>query len=300
MPGVDIPTVRIGTGSATMDHMRVGRYLVDGEHPKEGGQAFVYFGSGAHERIAVKVARPSKWSHQRLRREIAVQTRLDHPNVLKIVDHDAEQGWYAMRRAVGSLEDLGPLPRSEWTRLRVGLLATAHAVVHAHECGYVHRDLSPANILIYADRWVVADWGFVCEPFRPAQRLTQPLERFGTPEFMAPELLVDPRDAKPSSDVFSIGRIAAWGTGQLTTPSEQAPGDQLAGWWRRLIDGAAAYDPAMRWTMQDVVTHLRARPALLSSDRADPTGREEVCPRCGSSIGRDSSERCLNCHWLSD
>ena len=41
------------------------------------------------------------------------------------------------------------------------------------------------------------------------QRMTQPLGRFGTPEFMAPELLLDQRDAKPPADVFSIGRIAA-------------------------------------------------------------------------------------------
>jgi hypothetical protein len=61
--------------------MRVGPYLVDKEHRKEGGQAFVYFGETGDQQIAVKVARPSKWSQQRMKREIAVQSRLDHPNV---------------------------------------------------------------------------------------------------------------------------------------------------------------------------------------------------------------------------
>jgi hypothetical protein len=51
--------------------MRVGPYLVDSEHRKKGGQAFVYFGEGGDQQIAVKVARPSKWSHQRMKREIA-------------------------------------------------------------------------------------------------------------------------------------------------------------------------------------------------------------------------------------
>lgn len=280
--------------------MRVGPYLVDTEHRKEGGQAFVYFGAGSDRQIAVKVARPSNWSHQRLKREIAVQSRLDHPNVLKIIRHDAENGWYAMSRAQGSLEDLGPFPRYEWTRLRVGLLAIAQAVTHAHERGYVHRDLSPANILIYPDRWVVADWGFVCEPFRPGQRMTQPLERFGTPEFMAPELLVDPRDAKPPADVFSIGRIAAWGTG-LRGDAVGEGEDQLTNWWRRLIEGAAAYEPKLRWTMREVLTHLRAQPRVVPAARiTSVAGGVEACPRCGSGAGRDGAEHCLSCHWMSD
>lgn len=269
---------------------------------KEGGQAFVYFGADGGRHIAVKVARPSNWSRQRLKREIAVQSQLDHPNVLKIIRHDATEGWYAMQRALGSLEDIGPFPPTEWTRLRVGLLAVSQAVAHAHDRGFVHRDLSPANVLVFADRWVVADWGFVCEPFRPGQRMTQPLERFGTPEFMAPELLLDPRRAKPSADVFSIGRIAAWGTDLLQTPGDPDHDDQLTRWWRRLIDGAAAYEPTLRWTMRDVLAHLRARPVLIpgSGRRPDPTGRQDVCPRCGSDSGRDRSERCVTCHCLSD
>ncbi|MGP0102106.1 MAG: protein kinase domain-containing protein [Solirubrobacteraceae bacterium] len=293
--------LHFGAFSRNNEYVQVGPYLVDGEHPKEGGQAFVYFGADGGKRIAVKVARPSNWSRQRLKREIAVQTRLDHPNVLKIIRHDAEGGWYAMRRALGSLEDLGPFPKSEWTRLRVGLFAVSQAVSHAHELSFVHRDLSPANILIFPDRWVVADWGFVCEPFQPGLRMTQPLERFGTPEFMAPELLLDPRDAKASADVFSIGRIAAWGTGFLQDPDEARDNDQLTGWWLKLIDGAAAYEPKLRWTMRDVITHLRAQPKVVSgATLKDPTGRCDVCPRCGSGLGRDGAERCLSCHWLSD
>jgi serine/threonine protein kinase len=85
--------------------------------------------------------------------------------------------------------------------------------------------------------------------------MTQPLERFGTPEFMAPELLLDPRDAKSPADVFSIGRIAAWGTGLLGGAGGE---DQLSGWWQRLIEGAAAYEPKLRWTMREVLTRLRA------------------------------------------
>jgi hypothetical protein len=130
--------------------------------------------------------------------------------------------------------------------------------------------------------------------------MTQPLERFGTPEFMAPELLLDPRDAKPSADVFSIGRIAAWGTGLLRDEGGQRE-DQLTGWWQRLIEGAAAYEPKLRWTMREVLTHLRGQPHVVSAGRiTSRAGVVEACPRCGSGVGRDGAERCLSCHWLSD
>jgi|ERR1035437_5027247 serine/threonine-protein kinase len=130
--------------------MRIGPYLVDEQPRIEGGQAFVYFGTGGRD-VAIKVARPSDWSRKRMRREIAIQRKLKHPNILPILDHDAERGWYATRRAISSLEDLGPFLRGEWTRFRVGLLAVAQAIGYAHALGYVHRDLSPANILIFAE-----------------------------------------------------------------------------------------------------------------------------------------------------
>lgn len=279
--------------------MRVGRYQVEEQSRKEGGQAFVYFSSDGSD-LAVKVARPSDWSRRRMRREISIQSKLVHPNILPILDHAADHGWYATHRALSSLDDLGPFPRDEWTRLRVGLLAVSQAVIYAHKRGYIHRDLSPANILIFADRWVVADWGFVYEKPKAGPRMTQPLERFGTPDFVAPELVFDPRNVETSADVFSIGRLAAWGT-----DIDQAGSDDdtpWLRWWRTLIDGATAYEPTLRWTMPDVLAHLRRGPALATGTTSTPIERAtgEACARCGSIAGRDHAERCLTCHWLGD
>jgi serine/threonine protein kinase len=284
-------------------YVRLGPYILEDSPRKEGGQAFIYFGRDRRSgtKVALKIARPSDWSLRRMKREIAVQSTLDHPNILPIIGHDGERRWYATLEATASLDDIGPFAKRDWTRFRVGLLGIASAVRYAHEAGYIHRDLSPGNVLIFPDRWVVSDWGFVYERPQSGPRLTQPLERFGTPDFMAPEMVTDPMNVTTAADVFSIGRIAVWGTG--LKPRETGPDDDgLVSWWRRFIDGTTPYDPQERWTMHDVVTHLRAKPVVLPNAAFEtPASRTpaEACPQCGSTRGRDAAGRCLSCHTLS-
>lgn len=292
--------------------MRFGPYSVDPHHRKEGGQAFVYFSEDPEtgEQVAIKVARPSEWSRKRMKEEIKVQKNLDHPNTLPILAHDEAFGWYATRRADCSLEEIGPFRRERWTYLRVGLMGVASAVRHAHTKGYIHRDISTGNVLVFKGGWAVADWGFVyARPTRGAPRMTQPLERFGTPEFMAPEMAVDPMNVREPADIFAIGRLAAWGTG-LRRGESHTDDNAVVSWWRRLIDGTTAYEPAMRWTMRDVEAHLRPKPSVVLGARrlppttlprsGGPTPRaDDPCPHCLSQLGRDAAERCLGCHAMA-
>lgn len=253
--------------------------------------------------VAIKVARPSAWSHKRIKREIKVQERLEHPNVPAVLARGDEYDWYATYAAECSLEELGQLPQEQWMYLRTGLLGVSSAVRYAHDSGFIHRDLSAGNILVFAHGWIVGDWGFVYEPPRGGLRMTQPLERFGTPDFMAPEMAVDPRKVGPEADVFSIGRLAAWSTG-LERGESSTNDDDAVRWWQLLIDSCTRYEPAARWTMQDIEAHLRAAPV----PKARPTTTRprfdsvilawanEECPYCQSELGRDQTERCLRCH----
>jgi serine/threonine protein kinase len=285
--------------------VRFGRYVVDPDHRKEGGQAFVYF---THDPdtgtpVAIKVARPSQWSHRRMRREIRAQEELVHPNILPVLARGEDYRWYAAQRAECSLEDLGLLPSEQWMYLRAGLLGIGSAVSYAHASGYIHRDISAGNVLVFAHGWAVGDWGFVYVSPKDGVRMTQPLERFGTPEFMAPEMAVDPMNVGTEADVFSIGRLAVWSTG-LKRGEAGTTDDPTVRWWRLLIDSCTMYEPSARWTMRDVETHLRtATPTLAPPSTSAPVfdlpisawAREE-CPRCHRQLGRDASERCLGCH----
>lgn len=288
--------------------MRFGRFAVDPSQRKEGGQAFVYFTTDPvnGEQVAVKVARPSDWSRRRMRREIKAQESLDHPNILRVLARGDDFTWYVMRQAECSLDDFGPFPRQQWMHLRAGLLGVASALAYAHAEGYVHRDLSSGNVLVFAHGWAVSDWGFVYVVPKGGARMTQPLERFGTPEFMAPEMAVDPMNVGPPADVFSLGRLAAWGTG-LRRGDGHTDDDPEVRWWRLLIDGTTRYDPDTRWTIRDVETHLRSQPKFerRAAEVREPEfdselriRRDERCPHCYSDVGRDKAERCLRCHAL--
>jgi serine/threonine protein kinase len=89
---------------------------------------------------------------------------------------------------------------------RVGFLAqAAEGLAHFHQQGYIHRDISPKNIMV-TDAGVakIIDFG-LCVPNRPEFR--RPGNRTGTLRYMAPELIrrsvTDQR-----IDVFSFGVTA--------------------------------------------------------------------------------------------
>jgi eukaryotic-like serine/threonine-protein kinase len=285
--------------------VRFGRYTVDPDNVKEGGQAFVYFAVDPRDgtRVAIKVSRPSDWSRKRMKREIGTQLRLDHPNILPVREHAEDFSWYATDQAECSLDGLGPFTRAQWMHFRAGMLGVVSAVGYAHRKRLIHRDLSPGNILVFAAGWTVSDWDFVHVPPKAGPRMTEPLERFGTPDFMAPELAADPRDVGPAADIYALGRIAAWGT--MLKPGEGTADDHpFTAWWRLLIDHTTAYDPARRWTIQDVHAHLRLLPPRhvqlrLDEPRFDAplvASRVDVCPNCQRDLGRDRAEHCLACH----
>lgn len=281
--------------------VRFGPYEVDSASRREGGQAFVYLTTDPRDgaRVAVKVARPTKWSRERMEREILTQQSLRHPNILTIREHADDFSWYVTKQAAGSLEDFGPFPREQWMSVRAGMLGIVSAVRHAHDQELIHRDIAPGNVLVFAAGWAVSDWGFVYVPPKKAPRMTLPLERFGTPEFVAPEQIANPHDVGPAADVYSIGRLAAWATG--LRPGEGVLSDHpFTAWWRLLIDGTVQVDAAQRWTMRDLATHLRSRPSggqqlSLEDFRLTDVTREGVCPQCGNDAGSDPAERCHRC-----
>ncbi len=154
-------------------------------------------------------------SRARLSNEAEAASRLDHPNVIGVVDvGETREGLFymAMDLAAGqSLADVlgeGPLV----VQMALEFLAQiCSGLAHAHDRGLIHRDLKPDNIVVSAtadgDPLIqIIDFGLALLTEREGSRLTTEGLVVGTPYYMAPEQSTDePLDHH--TDLFALGII---------------------------------------------------------------------------------------------
>lgn len=147
---------------------------------------------------------------KRFRREVRMLSKLDHPNVIKVLGRHLrkEPYCYVMPLYEHSLkEKLGTMMDDESRIARV-FTAVLDAMEYAHSEGVVHRDLKPANILMNSDSdVVVADFGIGLEIDGETTRQTLSGVPLGTQWYMAPEQWSSAHEADERSDVFALGRI---------------------------------------------------------------------------------------------
>ncbi len=166
--------------------------------------------------VALKVLHPHLTDDEgfvaRFRREAEAAAQLDHPHIVRVLDHGSEAGFHFLAM---ELVD-GPSLRT-WLRERSRPLAVeeavslvgrlADALAYAHGRGVVHRDLKPSNLLLRGGRPgdpVLTDFGIA--RMVDATVATASGVLLGTPAYMAPEQgQGQPGDAR--SDVYALGVI---------------------------------------------------------------------------------------------
>ncbi|MDI1448983.1 serine/threonine-protein kinase [Polyangium sp. 6x1] len=152
-------------------------------------------------------------TRSRFEREAALLERATHPRVVRYVARghlDARRAYLVMQWLDG--EDLrcvlqrGPLAAVDAQRV---LACAAEALAAVHAEGIVHRDVKPANLFLRGGASadvVLLDFG-LARPTKAAKRLTATGHFVGTPQYMAPEQLVDGASLGPATDVFSLGCV---------------------------------------------------------------------------------------------
>ncbi|GLV38399.1 uncharacterized protein CBL_13050 [Carabus blaptoides fortunei] len=147
---------------------------------------------------------------QRVYREIAVLKKLDHPNVVKLVevlDDPVEDHLYLVfelleRGQVLEVPTEQPLSEDEaWTYFRDVVLG----IEYLHYQRIIHRDIKPANLLLSENgRIQIADLG-VCNEFDGTDAFLSTTA--GTPAFTAPEALREQRAefSGKAADIWSMG-----------------------------------------------------------------------------------------------
>lgn len=142
------------------------------------------------------------------RKEERVLHKLRHPNIVQLFTSGVADGrpYLLMEYLAGpSLFDL--LESFPKRRLHVpdairATMGVGAAIHYLHRCGYLYRDIKPANIHLREGVPVLLDFDVV-RPIEPARR---PADRLGTAPYMAPEqILRDP--LTPATDVYGLGSL---------------------------------------------------------------------------------------------
>jgi hypothetical protein len=154
-------------------------------------------------------------ARRRFATEAKALQKLEHPNILRIIqfDADAKQPWYVSEYCAGGSLEKATLDAFDiGTRLQM-FLDVCSALSAAHKAGITHRDLKPENILLrsLSGPAVLGDFGICWLAESNSERLTRANEDIGSSFCRAPELFDGPVDSvAPSADIYCLGKILYW------------------------------------------------------------------------------------------
>lgn len=263
-----------------------------------GGFATVYLGRNmdTNEIVAIKVlgdqfTREPRYV-ERFRREAALAERLQHPNIVRVLDHGIENGMhYLVMEFVEGLTLDKILERKG--RLAVGeVLSYAEqacsALQAAHQAGIVHRDIKPANLMITpAGSVKVMDFGIARQ--ESMSGLTQSGIFMGTPRYISPEMAIGV-GADIRSDLYALGLLTyemltgfppfdadnPWAVLRQQIEVEPKPlrrvQPDVPSWLEAVVTRAIAKDPGKRFqTPAEMLSALKEHTATPRPLRADVT-----------------------------
>lgn len=167
------------------------------------------------QQVAVKVLRTHLAADPNLRmrfeREVTTLSRIRGRHIAEVVEADLDNDLpYLVTRYVDGpslheiVDEHGPLSGPHLKTLALGLLDALESI---HAAGVVHRDLKPGNVLIEDGEPRVIDFGIA--QLTHDVRLTMTGMVFGTPGYLAPELLTG-ADPTPAVDVHAWGATLAF------------------------------------------------------------------------------------------
>jgi serine/threonine protein kinase len=162
----------------------------------EGGMAGVYRARHVQSQreVAVKVIKPHLIDKtqflQRFSLEAQIMASLRHAHVVRLFDYgQADNAVYLVMEllnggSLGRIMRRGPMPIDTANRV---LEQVGSALDYAHECGIIHRDVKPQNILLdEAGQAHLTDFG-LAKVLAESTVLSHSGAVLGTPAYMSPE-----------------------------------------------------------------------------------------------------------------
>ena len=221
---------------------------------------------------------------ERSRAEARSLAAVHHPNVVAVLDAGEHEGRafvvteLVRGPSLRTLMAAGPMAPDRAARLGQQL---ASALACAHEHGVVHRDLTPANVLVDDETGEAKLIDFGIAMSEHAVGLTATGLVVGTPAYLSPEQ-VEGRRASAASDVYALGLVLLEAlTGQRPFPggptattaarlvADVPLPDDLPAAWARVLGPMTRREPARRPSSAAVAADLAA---LAPTTTAGPVG----------------------------
>jgi serine/threonine protein kinase len=197
---------------------RIGAYIIQ-DLLGRGGMGAVYLAEHLelHRKVAVKVLVPGKdedhkLALERFQREARAAAALDHPNIVRIFDvsRHNDTPYLVMEYVEGEtlqqiLDRDGAIP---YPTAAEYVAQAAAGLQHAHEKGFVHRDIKPGNLIRDRSGTIkILDMG-LARSSEAKDRLTEQLDNgavVGTADFIAPEQGLNQPGVDGRADIYSLG-----------------------------------------------------------------------------------------------
>jgi len=209
-------------------------------------------------------------------RETTQLAKLDHSNIVKLLDHGCHEGVFYVVTEFIDGQSLGDIikqsPLMEESAVDLGL-EIADALSYMNSSGIVHRDIKPDNILISDEGEVkIVDFGLSRE--EDQQTVSIKGEMFGTPQYLAPEY-IDGKKLTVKTDIYSLGVTLFYMVSgvlpfQAGTPmallskqlNEQPPmlnkiSSDISEEFADIVNAMLAKDPEARISLESLIERLR-------------------------------------------
>ena len=243
---------------------RIGAYIIQ-DLLGRGGMGAVYLAEhlDLHRKVAIKVLIPGKdedhkLALERFQREARAAAALDHPNIVRIFDVSRQNDtpYLVMEFVEGEtlqqvLDRDGAIPYPTATEY---IAQAAAGLQHAHEKGFIHRDIKPGNLIRDKSGTIkILDMG-LARSASSQDKLTEQMDNgavVGTADFIAPEQGLNQPSVDGRADIYSLGASFFY-----------------------LIIGKPPFEGN---TTQKLLQHqLRSAPTLASLDSTLPRGLSAV------------------------
>jgi serine/threonine protein kinase len=296
--------------SPAVGRQLAGRYRV-GERIGQGGMAEVYRATdeALGREVALKIFRPEYASAEDLVRqqgEVRLLAMLSHPSLVTLYDVIADDDGRVVlvlefvpgTDARHRLHD-GPIDRAAVAAIGADV---ARALAFIHSQGVIHRDVSPANILLpdspHAGAAKLTDLGIA--RLVDEARLTATGSVTGTAGYMSPEQVAG-RRLTSATDTYSLGLVLLEGlTGhrEFQGSAVEAAAARLArdpeipaelgATWGHLLREMTARDPERRPTAHEVAARLSRLAAHAAGPAVDTRVDTQATARMAPAAGSDS------------